>query len=83
MRAGSFRHSSPGCEHDGLAFIDPFRPRLGQVRPVLFGYPKGFLKAEPAARTIADLEKAIGSICSLFTPEECSNYFMAAGYGFN
>ena len=48
LRAGSFRHSSPGCEHDGLAFIDPFRPRLGQVRPVLFGCPKGFLKAEPA-----------------------------------
>jgi hypothetical protein len=37
----------------------------------------------PAARTIEDLWKAIGSICALFTPEECSNYFTAAGYGLN
>ena len=36
-----------------------------------------------AARTIDDLWKAIGNICTLFTPEECSNYFSAAGYGFN
>jgi hypothetical protein len=36
-----------------------------------------------AARTIADLEKAIGNICAIFSPEECSNYFTAAGYGFN
>ena len=34
------------------------------------------------ARTIDDLWKAIGNICKLFTSEECSNYFKAAGYGF-
>jgi len=36
-----------------------------------------------AARTIDDLWKAIGNICSLFFPEECANFFAAAGYGFN
>ena len=35
-----------------------------------------------AARSIDELWKAIGCICTLFTPEECSNYFTAAGYGF-
>ncbi|MDP1702524.1 MAG: IS630 family transposase, partial [Aestuariivirga sp.] len=34
-----------------------------------------------AARTIGDLWKAIGNICALFTPDESSNYFSAAGYG--
>ena len=34
-----------------------------------------------ADRTIDDLWKAIGNICTLFTPDECSNYFATAGYG--
>jgi hypothetical protein len=33
-------------------------------------------------RTIDELWKAIGQICDLFTPQECANYFKAAGYGF-
>ncbi len=36
-----------------------------------------------AARTIDDLWKAIGNICKLFSPQECKNYFVAAGYEFN
>jgi hypothetical protein len=35
-----------------------------------------------AMRTIDELWKAIGQICDLFTPQECANYFEAAGYGF-
>jgi hypothetical protein len=35
-----------------------------------------------AMRTIDELWKAIGQICDLFTPQECANYFKAAGYGF-
>jgi hypothetical protein len=35
-----------------------------------------------ATRTIDELWNAIGQICDLFTPEECANYFEAAGYGF-
>jgi hypothetical protein len=26
---------------------------------------------------------SIGNICRMFSPEECSNYFTAAGYGLN
>jgi len=33
-----------------------------------------------AVRTIQDLWKAIGEICDLYDPEECMNYFIAAGY---
>jgi len=33
-------------------------------------------------RTIDALWKAIGDICTLFSPAECRNYFKAAGYGF-
>ena len=35
-----------------------------------------------AMRTIDELWNAIGQICDLFTPQECANYFQAAGYGF-
>jgi hypothetical protein len=46
-----------------------------------FAKLKAHLRAT-AARTIDELWRAIGSICKLFSPEECSNYFTAAGYGF-
>lgn len=38
------------------------------------------VKSGPAPRTIDALWQAIGDICQLFTPEECQNYFNAAGY---
>jgi hypothetical protein len=37
-----------------------------------FSKLKAHLRAK-AARTIDDLWKAIGNICSLFTPNECAN----------
>jgi hypothetical protein len=33
--------------------------------------------------TIDKLWQATGDICDLYTPDECQNYFKAAGYGFN
>jgi len=33
-----------------------------------------------AARTFDALCAALGSICNLFQPQECWNYFKAAGY---
>jgi hypothetical protein len=47
-----------------------------------FAKLKAHLRAA-AARTIDALWKAIGNICALVSPQECSNYFKAAGYGFN
>jgi hypothetical protein len=35
------------------------------------------------ARTYGALLKAIGDICGLFEPEECWNFFNAAGYAFD
>jgi hypothetical protein len=47
-----------------------------------FAKLKAILRAK-AVRTIDDLWRAIGRICDLFDPQECKNYFTAAGYGFN
>ncbi|CAN5181597.1 hypothetical protein BH10PSE7_BH10PSE7_11900 [soil metagenome] len=64
-----------------LLFLPPYSPDLNPIE-MAFAKLKTLLRAK-AARTIDHLWKAIGSICSLFTPEECSNYFAATGYGFN
>jgi transposase len=36
-----------------------------------------------AARTYTALWKQVGAVCDLFQPQECQNYFIAAGYGLN
>ena len=60
-----------------LLFLPPYSPDLNPIE-MAFAKLKARLRAA-AARTIDDLWKAIGSICSLFTPEECSNYFQEIG----
>ena len=32
------------------------------------------------ARSFERVVEALGSICAIFTPTECENYFRAAGY---
>lgn len=64
-----------------LLFLPPYSPDLNPIE-MAFSKLKALLRAA-GARTIDDLWRAIGNICALFTPEECSNYFTAAGYGFN
>jgi transposase len=64
-----------------LLFLPPYSPDLNPIE-MAFSKLKSWLR-KTAARTIDELWKAIGNICSLFTEEECSNYFIAAGYGFN
>jgi transposase len=64
-----------------LLFLPPYSPDLNPIE-MAFSKLKARLRAT-AARTIDDLWKAIGNICALFLPKECSNYFTAAGYGFN
>ena len=44
-----------------------------------FSKMKAFLK-KVAARTIDDLWQAIAKAIDLFGPNECENYFSAAGY---
>ena len=38
------------------------------------------LLRKAAARTYEDLWKAVGTVCNLFTEDECLNDFIAAGY---
>lgn len=64
-----------------MLFLPPYSPDLNPIE-MAFSKLKVHLRAK-AARTIDDLWKAIGNICSLFTPNECANYFAAAGYGCN
>ncbi len=63
-----------------LLFLPPYSPDLNPIE-MAFAKLKAHLRAL-AMRTIDKLWKAIGQICDLFTPEECTNYFEAAGYGF-
>src|SRR3984957_3074715 len=78
-------HKSPAAEQAirergaWLIFLPPYSPDLNPIE-MAFAKLKAHLRAM-AMRTIDELWKAIGQICDLFTPEECANYFEAAGYG--
>ena len=59
-------------------FLPPYSPDLN---PIEMAFPK--LKAHLrriGARTFTDMFGAIAQICDLFPPEECWDYFKAAGY---
>ncbi len=64
-----------------MLFLPPYSPDLNPIE-MAFAKLKAHLRAT-AARTIDALWKAIGNICALFSPQECSNYFDAAGYRLN
>jgi transposase len=64
-----------------MLFLPPYSPDLNPIE-MAFSKLKAHLR-KTAARNIDDLWKAIGNICKLYTTQECSNYFDAAGYGFN
>jgi transposase len=64
-----------------LLFLPAYSPDLNPIE-MAFSKLKAHLR-KAAARTIDDLWKAVGNICALFSQQECSNYFKAAGYGFN
>jgi transposase len=61
-------------------FLPPYCPDLNPIEMAFSKLKARLLKTK--ARTIDDLWKAIGNICKLFTSEECSNYFNAAGNRF-
>jgi transposase len=62
-----------------MLFLPPYSPDLNPIE-MAFAKLKQHLRAK-AIRTIDALWQAIGDICNLFSPAECSNYFTAAGYG--
>ena len=60
-------------------FLPPYSPDLNPIE-LAFSKLKAHLR-RIGARTYDDLITAIGNICDLYQPNECSNFFCAAGYG--
>lgn len=60
-------------------FLPAYSPDLNPIENA-FAKLKGLLR-KAAARTVEELWSAIGEAVLQFTPEECANYFRAAGYG--
>ena len=58
--------------------LPPYSPDLNPIE-MAFAKLKELLR-KLNARTIDQLWRAIGSICSLFTPHQCWNFFRHCGY---
>ena len=61
-----------------LRFLPPYSPDLNPIE-MAFSKFKACLKRR-AARTLGELEEAIAQAIDTYTPNECQNYFAAAGY---
>jgi len=61
-----------------LLFLPPYSPDFNPIENA-FAQLKAMLR-KAAERTVAGLWNAIGQIIDTFTPDECANYFAAAGY---
>ena len=62
-----------------LLLLPPYSP---DFNPIENAYAKfKALLREAAARTVDALDGAIADAVNNFTPQECANYFTAAGYG--
>lgn len=59
-------------------FLPPYSPDLNPIE-MAFSKLKAHLR-RIGARTFDDLISALGDICDLFDPEECSNFLKASGY---
>ena len=64
-----------------LLFLPPYSPDLNPIE-MAFAKLKAHLR-RIKARTIDALWRAVGSICDLYSPEECWNYLKDAGYASN
>jgi transposase len=62
-----------------MLFLPQYSPDLNPIE-MAFAKLKAHLR-KAAARTFDALIDAIGDICALYDPTECSNYFAKAGYG--
>ncbi len=61
-----------------LLYLPPYSPDFNPIEKA-FAKLKAMLR-KAAARTIDTLWNAIAQIIETFTPAECTNYFIAAGY---
>jgi transposase len=61
-----------------LLYLPPYSPDFNPIENA-FSKLKALLR-KAAERTVEGLWTAIGSLLDVFTPNECANYFAAAGY---
>ena len=61
-----------------LLYLPPYSPDFNPIENA-FAKLKAFLR-KAAERTVDGLWAAIGRAVDLFSPDECRNYFAAAGY---
>lgn len=58
--------------------LPPYSPDLNPIE-MAFSRLKAHLR-RIGARTFTDMFNAIAQVCNLYSPQECWNYFKAAGY---
>ncbi len=61
-----------------LFLLPPYSPDMNPIE-MAFAKLKTFLRQQPE-RTIEGLWTRIGRLLEAFSPDECANYFRAAGY---
>ena len=61
-----------------LLYLPPYSPDFNPIENA-FAKLKALLR-KASERSIPNLWAAIGRLVGLFTPQECANYFAAAGY---
>ena len=76
-RSAAVRHAI-GRAGTELRFLPPYSPDLNPIE-MAFSKFKAYLKRR-AARTVTELWDAIAQAVDIYTPNECQNYFDAAGY---
>ncbi len=59
-------------------YLPTYSPDLNPIEQA-FSKLKAHLR-KMGSRTFDDLFKALGDICTMFSPQECWNHFHAAGY---
>ena len=64
-----------------LLYLPPYSPDFNPIE-MAFSKLKAMLR-KAAERTVGGLWDTIGRIVDTFSPEECKNYFIAAGYDAN
>jgi transposase len=61
-----------------LRYLPPYSPDFNPIENA-FAKLKALLR-KAAERTVEGLWQALGRLIDLFPPDECANYFEAAGY---
>ena len=69
------------AQGNDLIFLPPYSPDLNPIE-MAFSKLKTLIR-KAASRTYQALWRQVGAVCDLFHPQECRNYFIAAGYGTN